>query len=162
MFAAHQMSVGLVLFFRDRHSGMTSAWNREHLFPKSYGVGYDGADTSDLHALRPADWGVNSARNNLFFDWCNDTSVCTSPAHAEAAATTAKDSQRFQPPEAVRGDIARSLFYMALRYNAELVDETQEVNTEPLTLGDCPCGETAELGILSTLLTWHRQDPVRE
>ena len=42
---------------KGRHS--TSGWNREHVWPKSYGVGYTGADTSDLHSLRAADWNVN-------------------------------------------------------------------------------------------------------
>lgn len=49
-------------------SGLTTGWNREHLWPQSYGVFADGADTSDLHALRAADWNVNSARNNLVCD----------------------------------------------------------------------------------------------
>ena len=46
-------------------SGDTTGWNREHLWPQSYGVFADGPDTSDLHALRASDWNVNSARNNL-------------------------------------------------------------------------------------------------
>jgi endonuclease I len=144
-------------------SGLIEGWNREHLWPKSYGVGYDGPDTSDIHALRPADWSVNSARNNLYFDWCNDTDAsCTSPAHVEAAPTTAKNSVAFQPPIEVRGDIARAMFYMALRYNAAAAGDagTQEANTEALDLADCPCDHTATLGMLSTLLTWHGLDPV--
>ena len=44
--------------------GVTEGWNREHLWPKSYGVGYSGADFTDVHHLRPADWGVNAARGN--------------------------------------------------------------------------------------------------
>lgn len=42
--------------------GVVGGWNREHAWPKSYGVGYSGADFSDLHALFAADWNVNSAR----------------------------------------------------------------------------------------------------
>ena len=30
--------------------GLTTGWNREHSWPKSYGVGYSGPDFSDLHA----------------------------------------------------------------------------------------------------------------
>ena len=78
--------------------GVSTGWNREHSWPKSYGVGYEGPDYSDLHALYAADWSVNSARNNLFFDNCAGAG-CTSPAHSEAEATTAKDSVwRIQPP----------------------------------------------------------------
>ena len=75
-------------------------------------MGYDGADTSDLHSLRAADWNVNSARNNLYFDRVpckkGDTH-CDWPAHAEAHNTTAKNSLAFMPPESQRGDVARAL-----------------------------------------------------
>lgn len=38
--------------------GVSIGWNREHVWPKSYGVGYSGPDFSDLHHLFPADWNV--------------------------------------------------------------------------------------------------------
>ena len=38
--------------------GVPTGWNREHSWPKSYGVGYSGPDYSDLHHLYPADWNV--------------------------------------------------------------------------------------------------------
>ena len=48
----------------DSLSGDSDGWNREHSWPKSCGVGYEGPDFSDLHHLFPADWSVNSARGN--------------------------------------------------------------------------------------------------
>ena len=87
--------------------GVSTGWNREHAWPKSYGVGYSGPDFSDLHHLYAADWNVNSARSNLYFDDCPASDGCTVPAHAEAEATTGKDSTRFMPPSDRRGDIAR-------------------------------------------------------
>ena len=111
--------------------GISTGWNREHSWPKSYGVGYSGPDYSDLHALYAADWNVNSARNNLYFDDC-PASACTVPAHSEAASDTAKDATRFQPPASRRGDLARSMFYMAVRYDGS------ETNTEDLQLADTP------------------------
>jgi len=95
--------------------GISGGWNREHSWPKSYGIDYSGPDYSDLHALFAADWNVNSARSNRFFDDCPVSAGCESPAHSEAAATTAKDSDRFQPPSSQRGDVARAQFYMATR-----------------------------------------------
>ena len=133
------------------HYGTSTTWNREHVWPKSYGVGYTGADYSDLHHLRAADWNVNAARNNLYFDSCD---ACNSPAHAEAAPSTAKDKYSFRPPGNMRGDIARSMFYMAVRYFGG-----EEKNTEGLKLGDCPCQHTFTMGKLSTLLKWHLEDP---
>ena len=134
--------------------GIATGWNREHVWPKSYGVGYSGPDFSDLHHLFPADWNVNSARSNLYFDACPVSAGCTSPAHTEAEATTAKDSNRFQPPAARRGDIARSLMYMAVRYDGG------ESSTNDLELSDTPDTLTSTLGVLSTLLAWHAADPV--
>jgi len=139
-------------------SGVATGWNREHLWPKSYGVGYEGPDFSDLHCLRAADWNVNSARNNLYFDNCDPAthSDCSSPAHSEAAADTAKNELSFMPPVAVRGDIARCMFYMVLRYDGT------ETNTYDLQLTNCPCSTRYALGKLATLLQWHAEDPVDE
>ena len=139
--------------------GTSDTWNREHVWPKSYGVGYSGPDYSDLHSLRPADWSVNSARSNRAFDSCDAAlSSCEMPAHAEAAPDTAKYPGFFQPPSERRGDVARSMFYMALRYGSD----TGEANTEVLTLSDCPCQSRNEMGKLSVLLDWNEEDPVDE
>jgi endonuclease I len=136
------------------NQGVASGWNREHLWPKSYGVGTTGADTTDLHALRPADWNVNAARGNLPFDWCNASTACRDqPAHAEADSSTGKDAHVFMPPEQVRGDVARAIFYMAIRYDGS------EPDTERLRLSNCPCKHTATMGVLSALLEWHAADP---
>ncbi|GMI07297.1 hypothetical protein TrLO_g6106 [Triparma laevis f. longispina] len=140
-------------------SGLSTGWNREHVWPKSYGVGYTGPDTSDLLSLRAADWSVNSARNNRYYDDCNDPETCTIPAHSEAPLDTGKMSISgttgiFMPPTSVRGDLARSLFYMATRYDGT------DSNTEDLKLSNCVCDTTYTMGKLSTLLEWHLDDPV--
>jgi len=67
--------------------------------------------------------------------------------------STGKNQNVFMPPTSVRGDVARSLMYMAIRYDGS--DE----NTERLLLGECPCMETSTMGILSVLLQWHSDDP---
>jgi hypothetical protein len=105
-------------------SGRT--WNREHVFPQSYMSQPNdeaGADYSDLHALFPEIPSVNSARGNSYFGRCLPSQagvhgVCSSPAHPLAAPDTAKSALMFLPPAAVRGDIARAVFYMALRYGS--------------------------------------------
>lgn len=133
--------------------GVSTSWNREHLWPKSRGVGKSGPDFSDVHMLRPSDWNINSARNNLFFGSCgieNPFSECQSPAHVEAAMDTAKDSATFLPPASHRGDISRAIFYMAIRYPY-------------LELTDCPSdGNDQQMAYLSQLLQWHIDDPVDE
>jgi endonuclease I len=140
------------------HHGDSTGWNREHVIPRSYGLFDNGPDYSDLHNLRASDSNVNSARNNLYYDDCypaQDPS-CQQPAHVEAAPDTAKNSLKFMPPEDVKGDLARSAFYMALRYNGS----SQEANTEQVVLSPCSCVASHKFGNLTTLLRWAERDVV--
>jgi endonuclease I len=143
--------------------GQTSTWNREHVWPRSYGLFDNGPDYSDLHNLRPADATVNSARNNLYYDDCypGEDPSCAQPAHAEAASDTAKNSFKFMPSESEKGDLARAAFYDGLRYNGS-VGVLAEANTEQLTLSDCSCVSQQMFGNLTTLLRWHENDAVTE
>ncbi|KAL3910356.1 MAG: hypothetical protein SGILL_007724 [Bacillariaceae sp.] len=130
--------------------GIPATWNREHVWPKSRGVEESGPDFTDVHHLFPADWGVNSIRSNRFFDWCNATS-CERPSEEEMAGpqvdTKFGENDEFQPPFMVRGDVARALFYMHVRYPY-------------LVLTDCPDENNAdEMAYLSVLLEWHALDP---
>jgi endonuclease I len=119
-------------------------------------VGYSGPDYSDLHSLRAASWKVNSARGNKPYGECSPLtdSTCSSPAHADAANDTAANPSLFQPPADVRGDLARSLFYMAARYDGT------DANTEDLVLSACPETLAYAMGNLTVLRQWHVDDPV--
>ncbi len=121
-------------------------WNREHTFPRSLG-GYrsieedevrDGinvfwvtsADSlrhgnSDAHALRAADGQENGVRNNQHYG------EYVGPQGTQGS---------------FRGDVARSVLYMEIRYNGLSI-----VNGFPDMDG--------QLGDLATLLEWHRNDP---
>jgi len=137
--------------------GTSETWNREHIFPKSLGVGTSGPAFTDVHSLKPADANVNSARGNKWFGECgtiNPMDECVIPAHREASLDTAADKNIFLPPLDERGDIARSLFYMALRYDGS--------DGYDLKLSDCPQQEDPKthMGYLSQLLKWHVDDPV--
>lgn len=125
----------------------TGKWNREHTFPRSRGGFFsieedeiaDGIDVywetkadslrhgnSDAHALRAADGPENSSRGNQFYGEYNGPT-----------GTLGK----------FKGDVARGVFYMAVRYNGlEIVN-------------GYPDGNVGEFGDLATLLDWHRNDP---
>lgn len=107
-----------------RLAGKPDGWNREHLWPRSYGLIRGRPEFNDLHNLRPADVNVNSARGNKYYGECTQTSnkICAVPANQEAALDTATDRKIWMPPLKVRGDIARSLMYMAVRYGTSEVD----------------------------------------
>ena len=111
----------VILIYSRRSDPKTSfnisgGWNREHLWPDSYGIDGHVPMYSDLHNLRPADINVNSARGNKFYDVSatNDAGY-QNPGFIEAPLTT-RDSDSWEPPPAVRGDIARAMFYMDVRY----------------------------------------------
>ncbi len=128
-------------------SSSVGKWNREHTYPRSRG-GFnsislddiaDGREVywnttadslrhgnSDAHALRAVDGPENSTRNNQHYGQYNG------PLGTLGG---------------FKGDVARSVLYMELRYNG-----LQVVN-------GFPEGTVGELGDLATLLDWHRNDP---
>ncbi len=131
-------------------------WNREHLWPNSAGLNSSGADYADLINLRAADATVNNARGNFPFDETSTGVTARVPADDEAPLCSS-DSDSWEPPAEMKGDIARAMLYMDLRYDGESADETDLRLTDDLTLtgGSLPYG-----GRLTTLLLWHYADPV--
>lgn len=137
--------------------GTTTGWNREHLWPNSYGLDSQEPAYSDLHNLRPADANVNSARGNKFFDDSRTADGSfQKPAHPEAPLCST-DANSWEPPDVVKGDIARAMFYMDVRYQSGLVNETNLVLTDRTTTIS---SAAVRMGLLATLLVWNRNDPV--
>lgn len=122
------------------------SWNREHIWSKSHGsFGTVPAAGTDLHHIRPADHSVNNDRYTRDFD--------NGGTPHDEATECKYDSDSWEPRDDVKGDIARMMFYMAIRYEGE--------NNEPdLELVDrISSYPNPEFGVLSTLLEWNRQDP---
>ncbi|WP_206486146.1 ExeM/NucH family extracellular endonuclease [Thalassotalea sp. G2M2-11] len=123
-------------------------WNREHVWAKSHGFSSSSNEAyTDIHHLRPTDISVNSSRGNLDFD--------NSDAPLSEAPSNRVDDDSFEPRDAVKGDVARMVFYMDTRYEG-LGDITPDLTVlDRLTAS----GEAA-LGRLCRLLEWHSNDPV--
>ncbi|CAD6244623.1 unnamed protein product [Miscanthus lutarioriparius] len=135
-------------------AGKPDGWNREHLWPRSYGLTY-GPSLTDLHNIRPADVNVNSSRGNKYYGECSATSVrCVRPANQEAAPDTETDTEKWAPPFQVRGDIARSLMYMAVSYGS-----SQNDGTPHLEISESPNIQIRKMGLLSAILRWNELDP---
>lgn len=135
-------------------AGKPEGWNREHLWPRSYGLIHRPSLT-DLHNIRPADVNVNSARGNKYFGECHaGVKHCKKPANKEAAPDTETDLEIWAPPYRVRGDVARALMYMAVRYGFH-----QPGEGPILRLSDSPSMVKREMGILSILMKWNELDP---
>ena len=121
-------------------------WNREHVWAASYGL-YDSDAYSDLHNLKPADPSVNSSKGNKNFN--------NGGTQHNEAIQCFYTQNTWEPADDVKGDIARILFYMDIRYEGD-GDEPDLAVIEILnTIAGVP-----SIGILSTLLDWHVQDPV--
>lgn len=130
------------------YGGGTGQWNHEHCWPQSYGV-RSGPGNSDLFNLRPCDVQANAERGNFYYA---EIAGGTVPAYAPLCRKT---SAQWMPRPEEKGDLARAMFYMAVRY------EGGEV-TPDLELSDSPNASVYRFGKLSDLLRWHREDPVTE
>jgi endonuclease I len=128
--------------------GGVDDWNREHVWAKSHGdFGTAMGPGTDLHHLRPTDVSVNSTRGNLDFD-------NGGTEHSEALGNYF-DSDSWEPRDEVKGDVARMLFYMAVRYEGDVSDEPDLELNNTVNNGTAPYH-----GKLSVLLQWNAQDPV--
>jgi len=133
-----------------------NGWNREHVWAKSHGdFGITNGAGTDIHHLRPADVSTNSARNNKDFDNGGTQYIDNDDGPTDCYS----DSDSWEARSAVKGDVARMIFYMATRYEGdgdepdlELVDLVNSVDLNTTGHG--------YHGKLSTLLEWHANDPV--
>lgn len=134
--------------------GSVDTWSREHLWPVQRGAAGTEA-FSDVHNLRAEATRVTFRRKNLFYGKCGTVEfadVCERPAAAGLPSDTEQDNKIWLPPTNVRGDIARALMYMDLRYR----------NTDlNLTLADCP-PFISNMGYRSQLLEWAALDEVSD
>jgi len=152
----------VILTYSDRAElkitfGLPTGWNREHLWPNSYGIDSRMPAYSDLHNLRAADLNVNSARGNKLFDISNTNDpLYRLPGYLEAPLTST-DSDSWEPSPATKGDIARAMFYMVVRYTGEPTNEPAFILTDALSQ---ITSSTNLMGRLTTLLYWHITDPV--
>ena len=125
-----------------------ATWNREHTWPKSLG-GFENDDAgSDMHHIRPTYTNVNSTRGNKFFDEGGSLVSQTDDCYS--------DSDSFEPRDEVKGDVARMMFYMVVRYEGN--DGASGSDLELVSGGTS--SNSGLLGDLDVLLQWHLDDPV--
>ncbi len=124
-------------------------WNREHLWPQSYGVPDPTDGQSDLFNLRPCDQNVNGSRGNKYYD------IATTSNTVVNAPGCYNDANAWEPRDDEKGQIARSTFYMAVRYEGI----SGEDNNPNLELSDTPNAAASVFGKLTTLLAWNRKYP---
>jgi endonuclease I len=133
-------------------------WEREHIWARSHGDFDDiQIPKCDLHNLKPVDGSFNGPAGK----WYKDYDKGGIPFKKDGIETECfTDNDSWEPREEDKGDIARILFYMDVRYEGgkegldlQLIDE---VNTVLKT----DSGKVGSYGKLSTLLEWNQLDPV--
>lgn len=140
-------------------SSIVGKWNREHIFCQSRGgfevANGDSADgisiwnstsaatvvdgVSDAHHIRVENGQENSSRNNKNYGTVNSSTVYAGPVGTQGSW---------------HGDVARSLFYMAVRFNGLNV-----VNGDPSEYLPSTTIASGNIGDLATLLLWNHTDP---
>ncbi|MEM1424645.1 MAG: endonuclease, partial [Planctomycetota bacterium] len=158
-------------------------WNREHAWPKSYGFPRNLVSNypyTDCHALFASDRSYNSSRNNKPYGYCttgctekptlfnNNAGGGTGPYPGNSNWTNGAGIGVWETWIGRRGDVARALMYMDVRYEggAHSVtghNEPDLILTDNLSLLVSNTQQNLSVGYmgsLSVLLEWHRQDPV--
>ena len=126
-------------------------YNREHSFPQSWSDD-TVPERSDLHHVFPVDGWVNGVRGRL------PLGPVAVPEASTSNGSTSGDSalcdyggEVFEPVDAYKGDLARALLYMSVRYRGE---------DEDWGYSDASDGASLEPWFEQTLLAWHLLDPV--
>jgi endonuclease I len=119
-------------------------WNREHVFPKSLAspnlvTNFPGAGT-DVHNLRACDYSTNSSRGNKKYDTGNGNS-------------SSNNQGNWYPGDEWKGDVARIIMYMYLRYPNQCEPTNVGVGTQLFS----PNGDMPDV-----FLNWNSSDPVSE
>jgi PKD repeat protein/endonuclease I len=156
-------------------------YNREHVWAKSYGFPDDGASNypyTDCHHLFICNDSYNSSRNNKPYGTVggSGTEYPTQAVNGVGGGTGVypgwsnwADTTYWETWWDRRGDVARALLYMDVRYeggahgvtgyaepNLILTDNLAQIEASNTgaNLG------TAYMGLLSVVLQWHLDDPV--
>ncbi len=119
-------------------------WNREHVFPKSLAspnlvTNFPGAGT-DVHNLRACDYSTNASRSNKKFDAGNGNS-------------SSNNQGNWYPGDEWKGDVARIIMYMYLRYPNQCEPTNVGIGTQLFS----PNGDMPDV-----FLNWNSSDPVSE
>ncbi len=167
-----------------RFGGGNTYYNREHAWPSSHGFTNDNSQNypfTDCHHLFLSDDSYNSSRSNKPYRTC--TAACAEKVTEYNSVTGGGGSGAYPGNSnwttgayedgtwetwiGRRGDVARALLYLDVRYEggahgvtgAPEPDLILTDNAAQVTSSDTN-QPVAYMGMLSVLLEWHQQDPV--
>ena len=115
-------------------------WNREHVYPRGLGTPNlgDSGPGSDAHHLRPSDVKFNNQRGNKLF--------------AAGSGNAGDVSGNWYPGDEWKGDVARMMMYMYLRYGSQCLPNNVAVGS----------AVASDSNMVALLLEWNADDPVSD
>jgi endonuclease I len=129
-------------------------YNREHSWPKSWFGGEVEPMYTDMFHLYPVDGYVNGMRNNNAYGEVNSASwTSENGGKLGPCVTPGYSGTVFEPIDEYKGDLARTYFYMSVRYYTE---DNGWPGSEATT------GSQLKPWALALMLQWDNQDPVSQ
>lgn len=125
---------------KDNNGGSNGEWNREHVYAKSLGspnLGQSGPG-ADAHHLRASDVQWNNARGSKKF--------------AAGSGNSDNVGAYWYPGDEWKGDVARMMMYMYVRYGIRCLPANVGVGSS----------ENTPDGMIDLFLQWNAEDPVSE
>lgn len=143
-------------FFTNQCGNYTAegqCYNREHSWPASW-FGSQHPMYTDLFHIVPTDGFVNNRRANYPFAKVGQTTwLATNGGKLGHSVTPGYSGIAFEPIDAYKGDFARGLMYMSVRYFSQDGNWPSSEMTDGAAI--LPWARTL-------LLQWHQQDPVSQ
>jgi endonuclease I/chitodextrinase len=137
--------------FQDDASGNLNVWNREHVFPKSLANPILDTNTpgpsTDTHHLRAADKTRNSTRSNRKYGRGTGTSKFSTDTFP---GLDGPNTAAWYPGDQWKGDAARMLMYMYIRYGSVCLPTSVGVGSNVFTGDD----------MIDLFLQWNVEDEV--
>lgn len=128
-------------------------YNREHSWPQSW-FGSDGTAKTDLHHIFATDGYVNGKRSNHpFGEVRSATWTSRNGSKLGSCKTSGYTGTVFEPIDEYKGDFARAIMYMSVRYYGE---DSGWSNSDMTTKS------VIKPWAIAMLLRWNDQDPVSQ
>ena len=135
------------------YSNEGDCYNREHSWPQSW-FNNDGTARTDLHHIFPVDGFVNNKRGNYAFGEVRSASwTSQNGSKLGTCKTPGFSGTVFEPIDAYKGDFARAIMYMSVRYYSEDGSWGSSDMTTKSVIKDWA---------IDLLLRWNELDPVSE
>lgn len=125
---------------KDDNGGNVGDWNREHVYPRSLGTPNlgDTGPGADPHHLRSSDVQMNGNRGNS--------------KYASGSGNAGNSSGGWYPGNEWKGDCARMIMYMYLRYGNQCLPSNVGIGST----------NSIDSDMINLFLQWNAEDPVSE